>query len=186
MEVISYLFLTHFLADYPFQPGWLVEYKKQSFLGVVLHSAVHLLFATLILFPFWGLWQVWLSVGIIFVTHVAIDQTKVFLEKNSPKQTYFTIYALDQFTHLAVISMVSLTLMRDLIFPSVSAFMQIFSDRTVIHFFLVLVLVTYVYDITVWTYQNTKKPHPYKRNYSGMARNALIVSITFVLYWISR
>jgi len=186
MEVISYLFLTHFLADYPFQPGRLVAYKKKSFSGVVLHSAVHLLFAALILFPFWGRWEMWLSVGIIFVTHVAIDQTKVTLEKNSSRKTHFTIYALDQFTHLAVISLVSLTLMRDWVVPSAGAFMAFFSDRTVIHFFLVLVLATYVYDITVWTYKNTKNPHPYKRNYSMMARNALIVVIAFTLYWISR
>ncbi|MBN2096452.1 DUF3307 domain-containing protein [Candidatus Peregrinibacteria bacterium] len=186
MEVISYLFFTHFLADYPFQPGALVAYKKRSFLGVLLHSTVHLLFATLILFPFWSLWQVWLSVGIIFGTHVCIDQTKVWLEKNSPRKTHFTIYLLDQFTHLAVITLVSLTLMRDLLIPSAGSFMAFFSDRTVIHFFLVLVLATYVYDITSWTYRNVKNPHPYKRNYSLMARNALIIVIAFVLYWISR
>ncbi len=163
-----------------------MAYKKRSFLGVVLHSGIHLLFAALILFPFWGRWEMWLSAGIIFVTHIIIDQAKVTLEKHNPSSSYFTIYLLDQLTHLAVISLVSLTLMRDLVFPSAGAFMQVLSDKTIIHFALVLVLVTYVYDITVWMYRNSKKPQSYKRNYSMMARNALIVVVAFVVYWISQ
>ena len=185
MEVISYIFLTHFLADYPFQPGWLVAYKKQSFLGVLAHSAVHLIFAILILFPFWGRWEMWVSVAVIFVTHVMIDQTKVTLEKYAPRSKYFMIYILDQASHLAVITLLSLTLLKDFVFSFAGSFMQYYSDLTIIQFILVLVLVTYVYDITVWTYRNVKKPQPYKRNYSMMARNALIVAIAFVVYWIS-
>lgn len=185
MEVILYLFLAHFLADYPFQPGWLVVYKKKSFLGVVLHSLVHLVFAVLILFPFWSQWEMWVSVAIIFVTHVAIDQSKVTLEKHYPHSKYFGLYLLDQLSHLLVISFVSLFFMGDWVISISGSVAQYYSDRTIIHFVLILILSTYVYDITSWTYLNSKKPHPYKRKYSMMARNALIVIIAFVMYWIS-
>ena len=186
MQIISYLFLTHFLADYPFQPGWLIQLKKKTFWGVVLHASIHLLFAILILSPFLELCEVWLSVGIIFVTHVIIDQIKVALEKKYPTSRYFLIYILDQVSHLAIITLLSVFLLGDLVISFKEGFLQYYSDQTIIHFLLVLTLATYVYDITSWMYLNAKKLHPYKRNYAMMARNSLIVIIAFVLYWLTK
>ena len=184
MQIIPYLFLTHFLADYPFQPGWLIQWKKKSFWGVLSHASIHLLFAALILLPFWGIWEVWLSIGIIFVTHAIIDQTKVTLEKHYPRSKHFIIYALDQITHLIIISLVCIFLMGDLVISFEGGLLKYYSDRSIIHFLLILTLVTYFYDITCWTLSNCRKPRPYKRDYRLMARNALIVVIAFVLYWI--
>ena len=186
MQIIPYLFLTHFLADYPFQPGWLIKWKKKSFWGVLSHASVHLLFAALILLPFWGEFKVWLSIGIIFVTHAIIDQTKVTLEKKYPTSHHFLIYALDQITHLAIITLVCVFLMGDLVISFKGGLLEYYSTRTVIHFLLILTLVTYFYDITRWVFLNSRKPRPYKRDYRLMIRNALIVVIAFVLYWITQ
>ena len=38
MSILFYLFLSHFLADYLFQPAWLARLKQQSFFGVLIHG----------------------------------------------------------------------------------------------------------------------------------------------------
>ena len=124
MHLTLPLILGHFLADYPLQPGWLIQWKKKSFFGVLLHSSIHLLFAVLILLPFLDLWEVWLSLGIIFVTHAIIDQTKVMFEKKYPTYHHFLIYILDQITHLTIITLVYVFLMGDLVISFKEGFLQ--------------------------------------------------------------
>ena len=54
-------------------------------------------------------------------------------------------------------------------------------------YFLFLVLSTYFYDITRWTYRHSLNPQlPYKRDYHLIVVNFAIVTAAFFVYWVSR
>ena len=57
-------------------------------------------------------------------------------------------------------------------------------NRDLINFLIILNITTYFWDVTRWAYINSKKPTPFKRDYSMMARNAIIVVIAFEVYWL--
>lgn len=185
MYVIAYLFFTHFLSDYPLQPLSLVRYKKRSFLGVILHSAVHLLTATLILLPFWNYYGMWATVFTIFITHIIIDQSKVNYEKKI-KINLFSLYVLDQFSHLTVIIISSLVFFKDIIIPKSEIANKLLADPSYIIFALSLVLLTYVLDISHWVYKNNKKNLKFKRNWKLIIINTTIITILFAVYLLFR
>lgn len=183
MFLTSYLILAHFLADYPFQPNWLVKYKQKHITGLVLHSMVHFAISALLVFPFLGSVKIWWAILMIFISHNLIDRFKIFFGKRSPKCNGFYLYMLDQGMHIFVIWVVSLYFLGRME-PSISGkLLKYYSDQSVIGFMFALVLATYVWDITRWTYLGSKKNIPYKRDYRMMGGNALIVVIVFGFYW---
>ncbi len=186
MYLTLHLFLAHFLADYPLQPSWIVKMKYKSFLGVFIHTVIHLAVIILLSIPFLHLPNVWYGIAIIFVTHNIIDYSKVTIEKKFKKINHLYSYILDQALHLTIIYSVAVFLMGS-IQPYISnGWYEFYSNRYMVGFALILVLVTYVYDVTRWIVMNYKKPYPYKRDYQTMYRNALIVVIAFVVYCFTR
>jgi len=96
MSLLFYFYLIHFLADYPLQSSALVKYKKEHFLGVFIHSTVHLVTLLIVLAPFLPNNRVWAAIAIIYITHNIIDQAKVMLNKAYPKcrPDYFPFHLL--------------------------------------------------------------------------------------------
>jgi len=92
METFLALLTAHLLADFPLQPGWMIQRKKHpAVLGlhIVLVGGVAIL--TL------GGWPVTLLV-ILVVTHLVMDAIKVYVLKDSLHS-----FVVDQVVHLAVI-----------------------------------------------------------------------------------
>lgn len=179
MNLLIHFFLIHFLADYPFQPNSLVNLKKKSYWGVLLHCLIHLTTLIIVLLPFLHLKKVLIGIAVIFITHNIIDQTKVYLDKKHPKLRLH-LYLLDQITHLLIITCASFYIgsvtVPDCVF---------YSDPSVVLYVLLLVLSTYCYDVTAYFIRSRKKAVPYKRNYKLMFWNVFIVSIAFAIYWMA-
>lgn len=185
MNLLLLLLLAHFLADYPLQSNGLVKYKQAHFLGVALHSLIHLLVSVLFVWPFIAEPKVWIALAILFVSHNLSDQLKVLLSRWT-RWNGFTLYLADQFIHLMFIVALSIFYLGPMT-PRLSGLMQsVYGDESILSFFLCLTLATYFYDVSRWTYLNSKKPRPYKRDYPMMGRNALIVVIGFTVYWVLR
>ncbi len=185
MHLTLHLILAHFIADYPLQTNWLAKYKRNHAFGIFLHSFTHFVVSVILMIPFLHIGKIWLGVLIIFATHTLFDQLKVTLGKKT-KWNPFLLYVLDQIAHLVVIYWVAVYYLGK-ITPQMSGFwLNLYTDSTIVSFFLTLTLVTYFYDVSRWTYLNTKKKRPYKRDYSMMCRNSLIVIIAFVVYWVTR
>ena len=182
MNLLFHLFLTHFIADFPLQPNKLVQYKKKTFKGVFLHCLIHLAVLIIILIPFLHLKSVWIGIGVIFVTHNIIDQSKITLDKKNPRLT-LPLYLLDQILHLLVIAIVAYYI--GVVTPNLPEWMSFYTDRSIVLYILILVLVTYFYDVTRYFIRSRKKKIKYKRDYMMMLRNVFIVSIAFALYWLS-
>ncbi len=185
MNTVLYLILAHFLADFPFQSRGLVEYKQKHFVGVILHSATHFVASAVLLLPFLHLPEVWIGIASIFITHNIIDQIKISVNRKG-KMNQFMTYATDQIAHLITISIVSYVYLGELM-PKISeSGAKYYMDQSIPLYVLLLTLSTYFYDVTRWTYRNSKKSQPYKRDYGMITRNAIIVTTAFVIYWISR
>lgn len=185
MDLTLYLILAHFLADYPLQSNWLAKYKLNHLLGIFLHSLTHFIVSVILMIPFLHLASVWWGIIIVFVTHNFFDQIKVILQKKTKLHPLF-LYGIDQVAHLAVIYWVSVFYVGEVSSWFSGFWFALYADPSIISFFLILTLVTYFYDISRWIYLSAKKPILYKRDYKMMGRNALIVLIAFVVYWVTR
>lgn len=183
MSLLLYFYLIHFLADYTFQPSKLVQYKIEHFLGIVIHSTVHLITLLFVLSPFLPNKRVFTAIGVIYVTHILIDQTKVSLSKVYPKYVRF-FYFLDQIVHLIIVTACSFYV--GLLTPQYlgGTVLKLYSNQSFILYLLILVLVTYFFDVTrYFVRRNFKKP--FKRDWWGMGINALILTVVFGIYWLA-
>jgi len=184
MDITLHLILAHFLADYPLQPNRLVAFKVRHFGGVVLHSLVHVFTSVLLGLPFASQANFWLAIGTMFVTHSALDQGKVLIHRRFKKANRFLFYVLDQVGHMAVIAASSWLWLRNLT-PDLGGFwLHVFQNMSLVNYLLVLTLVTYFYDVSRWTYRNSKNPLRYVRDWKMMVQNALIVTVGFGVYWL--
>jgi hypothetical protein len=103
------LLLAHVLADFALQADWMVRAKQRGPLGVIPHILVVALMTLLAIAP---QWQAWLPAALIVIaTHTVIDVSKIELDRRMPKRR-LQLFFLDQFLHLLIIVLVSLTLMR--------------------------------------------------------------------------
>lgn len=182
MNLLLYFLLAHFLADYPLQPGSLVRLKLKHYVGVFIHGLVHLLVMILILFPFLNSSKIWIGIGIIYLTHNLIDQTKVRLDRKNPEKAKF-FYFLDQFLHWTVI--IGVCLYANHAKPNLSLeWLKWYTNYSLSLYLLCLVLATYFFDVTRYFLRLKKDSPPYRRDYKIMFKNALIVSGGFGIYWI--
>ncbi len=182
MNPILHLLLSHFVSDYPLQSNRLVKFKIKTFWGVVLHCLINLAVLIIVLFPFLRIKNVWIVIGTIFVTHLIIDEIKIILDKKYPGRR-LVHYFIDQIIHVAIIACFAVYL-TPIPFVSSTGIMSLYYDQSFVSYILILVLVTYFYDITRHFVLTRKAPAPYKRDYRMMLQNAFIVSIAFAVYWI--
>ncbi len=183
MSLLLYFYFIHFLADYPFQSFSLVKYKSEHFLGIVIHSSVHLLALLVVLAPFLPDSKLWIAIAIIYITHIIIDQTKVMLNKAYPRHVLF-FYFLDQFSHLVIVTACAFYV--GLLTPQylTGEVMDLYSSQSVVLYLLIMVLSTYVYDVTRYFTQGRHK-EAFQRDYKTMLKNAIIVTVAFGVYWVA-
>lgn len=185
MDITLHLILAHFLADYPLQSNRMVAYKSKHFGGVVLHSLMHVLTSVLLGLPFILQANFWWAIATMFVTHNILDQGKVLINRNFKKANRFLFYCLDQVAHMGIIVGSSWLWLRDLVPDFGGRWLAVYQNLWLVNFWLALILATFFYDVSRWTYRSSKKPQPYVRDWRMMARNALIVTIGFIVYWLS-
>ncbi|MBI5422096.1 DUF3307 domain-containing protein [Candidatus Peregrinibacteria bacterium] len=183
MDITLHLILAHFLADYPLQSDGMVAYKSKHFAGIVLHSLMHVLTSVLLGLPFVLQPNFWWAIGTMFVTHNVLDQGKVLIHRNFKKANRFLFYVLDQIGHMVVIVGSSWVWLRGLSPDFGGGWLRMYQDLSLVNFFLILILATYFYDVSRWTYRSSKKPQPYVRDWRMMGRNTLIVAVGFIVYW---
>lgn len=88
------LLLAHLLADFIFQPDWMVTGKNRR-LVLLLHGLI----AATLAYGLVGRWALWLVPAWIFISHIFIDYLKVRFGRDT-----FTVFLLDQTAHLAAIA----------------------------------------------------------------------------------
>lgn len=97
------LYLAHFLGDYPLQPSWLVE-AKRNWRGLLLHVSVHLIVMLAVVGSLRIL--IWPYLLTLAAFHFIIDVLKNLFFKYRP-QWIVGPHLLDQFLHLLSILLVT-------------------------------------------------------------------------------
>ncbi len=182
MNFLIHFFLAHFLSDYPFQSGKLVKLKQKRFLGVFLHTGIHLITMLVLLFPLLYIREVQYGIAFIYVTHNIIDQIKVSLDKANPKNARF-LYFLDQFVHWTIIYFTVRYIGE--VNPELSGqALALYTNNTLFLYILLMVISTYFYDVSRY-FVMLKMNKPFKRDYKTMILNGFIVTIAFGIYWLA-
>lgn len=93
MNLIAALLLSHLIGDFPLQTNQIYRLKSKSWLGIVLHTVVHVLVTALLIRQPLTVWPLLLWLGIL---HFLIDLTKLRL----PIKQQWLGFLLDQVAHL--------------------------------------------------------------------------------------
>ncbi len=185
MNPILNLLVAHFLADFTFQPQWLAAFKKRYWWGVLLHAFIHFAVMAALLFPFLKWPSAWMAIALIAVSHLGIDREKIRLSERH-RMHPLLMYLADQLLHFVILLLVAVYFFNPLAAQIDFTLPWFFTDSSVLVYLLVATLATYAYDMTRWTYRSSRKPQPYKRDYRIILINGFIVTIAFVLYWVTR
>ncbi|MFH1012491.1 MAG: DUF3307 domain-containing protein [Candidatus Peregrinibacteria bacterium] len=176
--------VAHFLADFPLQTCPLADYKKTHFFGMAIHSLMHVVISAILLIPFLHEKKVWISILVIVIFHYLFDKVKIFLNQRF-KVNEFLTYLFDQAAHLLIIILIAVYYLGPLAPHLNEMGLRYYTNPFVFLYFFTLIFCTYFYDVTRWVYRNTKKPHKYERDFVLIAKNALIVTLAFVVYWLT-
>lgn len=114
MTVFKLLLIAHLFGDYYCQPTCLVEKKKNSIKGLILHVLIYTLLIFLVLLLFGNVWEIIIWSVIVFTTHFLIDYTRVKLTKKYDERVSFWSFIVDQILHIAIIFIISLIIKDDL------------------------------------------------------------------------
>ena len=96
MTIFAALYLSHLIADFPLQTNRIYRLKTESNQGILLHVAIHLLVASILIENSLRNWPVLLVLGI---AHFLIDWTKL----RYPGYRQTPSFLLDQFAHLLTV-----------------------------------------------------------------------------------
>lgn len=95
--ILIYLFLGHFIADFLLQPNKLVAWKSQSWKGIAVHSTIHFLVTSLLLYIYLPTGAIFLITLPVALVHFMIDSLKASHQRKS--QHALIAYWVDQALH---------------------------------------------------------------------------------------
>ena len=142
--MIAYILLIgHFLADFFFQPVYLVEKKKHSIKFLLLHSAIYLITISILSFLFIEFHSAILIVLILSFIHFIIDFIRIKCDAKFDNHIFqFVSFITDQVIHIFTVIIVSylfnLNEHVNYIYAKLQSY-QVF-EKTVLYIFLIVVL----------------------------------------------
>lgn len=118
MSLFYRLLLAHIVADFPLQTKRIFNIKMNSEWGVILHTAIVLIFSIFFTFPYLEDPKYVMILSIIFLSHTVIDKIKLEYSKKINNQS-LRIFLLDQILHIATITVLTVNFNKSylLVFP---------------------------------------------------------------------
>jgi len=74
MTLFTTLMLGHLLGDFLLQTNWVFNFKTRSWVGIAIHTLIHLVATALLLHNWDELWSLFITLGIL---HFATDWVKI-------------------------------------------------------------------------------------------------------------
>jgi len=136
MSTFKILLLAHLLGDFPLQTNRIFRMKLAGTRGLVLHVAIHLFVAIIIIPTFW---QFWLLLVLLGLTHFLTDWLKLRLQ--GPDKPQLFGFVIDQIVHISVIIVLSLWQ---------PALPSIFSDALLVPAIVVAMIPAVMMLVWVW------------------------------------
>ncbi len=101
--------MAHLIADFPLQFNELFKLKVKSKWGVLFHCVIVGVVAILFSLPYLFCIWMWVAIIIMMASHFLIDYIRVLFTKKTNLDNLW-IFLLDQFCHVVVIWIISLTI----------------------------------------------------------------------------
>lgn len=176
MSLLFWLFLAHFLADFPLQTNWVYRLKCTSIAGGLVHALGVFIPLFLVLSPYLSSEEAWLALSIIVMGHFIQDTAQ---EPWHPKKNRsFAGYLFDQLGHLWWSFLVWIAYLVPLQSEALVSGIW-YQNPWIPLFFLGLIVVTYVWETTVFLWQK-KSRTVFVRNYGAMTGRGFIFSVIFI------
>ena len=83
MVSLKLLLIAHLIGDFFLQPVKLVEQKKNSIKGLIIHTIIYTLMIASVLLLFGNIWEITFWTFLIFISHFAIDYVRIKINKNN-------------------------------------------------------------------------------------------------------
>lgn len=179
------LLIAHFLGDFVLQSNELIKAKYESWKGTLKHALIVTSVAAATLFAYLGDPRTYLLLGLLAGTHFVQDVNKVIFDKYyNPKRSPLPFFA-DQAMHLFVL-WVLVTLYSDLSRFELPNWVNAwYESPMVLTCILLVILVTYTFDITVYQFKRKKQPkEPYHPDYKHMLGRLLAFGVSLLVLFV--
>lgn len=177
------LLLAHFIGDFPLQSDLIFRLKHEGLKGILPHALVILLCCATLSWPYLHLPQVWIFIVFVSVLHLFQDSLK--LSYSVLKHSLWT-YLLDQLFHVATISLIFFTGLKDIAAPAENnnILIALYNNDLLIIYVIALILATYNGYFLIRSFRNTfcgcAGKYSLFEKWFGMAERALIVTFFII------
>ena len=174
------LVLGHFIGDFILQTNKIYELKHRGLAGGLPHALLIAASYIAVSWPYLALPQIWLFILFLGVTHLLQDSLKVGFAGFAKYS--FWLYLADQFSHIALVSTVFLTDLRNLAPPiPVNSLVFLYNHNSAILNLIALIAATYNGFYLIRSFKITFSVHaakysPFEKWYEILER-ALIVTV---------
>lgn len=115
MVSLKLLLIAHLIGDFFLQPVKLVEQKKNSIKGLIIHTIIYTLMIALVLLLFGNIWEITFWTFLIFISHFAIDCVRIKINKNNKNNNIrFYSFVFDQLIHVLILVINAFVIESDL------------------------------------------------------------------------
>jgi hypothetical protein len=154
--LILQLLIAHLLGDFVFQSNDLILKKFKSWKGTFHHALIIAFFSILAIFPYWGSTKAWTLIALIFGIHFAQDVLKIEYEKRFNSKRSVWPFFLDQIFHWSLILVLARGFQKEQMLTLPSWLIHIHQSSTILCFVLGLLLVSFVWEITIYQFARRK------------------------------
>ena len=115
MDILKLLLIAHLIGDFFLQPVKLVEQKKNSIKGLIIHTIIYTLMIALVLLLFGNIWEIIFWTLLTFISHFLIDYFRIKFTKQFNNNAFsFWSYIVDQIIHVLLLVTISLVIKSNL------------------------------------------------------------------------
>ncbi|MBQ4570267.1 MAG: DUF3307 domain-containing protein [Bacilli bacterium] len=115
MDILKLLLIAHLIGDFFLQPVKLVEKKKNSIKGLIIHSLIYTIMITLVLLLFGNIWEIIFWSFLVFGSHFLIDYFRIKITKKFNNNAFsFWSFIVDQIIHVLLLVTISLVIKSNL------------------------------------------------------------------------
>lgn len=115
MGILKLLLIAHLIGDFFLQPTSLVDKKKNSIKGLIIHTSIYTLIVLFVLVLFGNVWEIIFWSVLIFASHFGIDYLRIKATKRWKNNTLsFWGFIADQVMHIVLIVIISLVIKSNL------------------------------------------------------------------------
>lgn len=179
MMIFLFFLLAHLVADFLLQTEQMVEWKRESWYGILLHGIVHFLVSLVLLAVYLPSMGIITALVLVAAAHVLIDWLKIVFEKRAKR--YLVPFLLDQAAHIAVLGFAAWMVGGTTLMVRWEPLVWVYTDYAVVVGLCLLILVTYGYEIAVFQLHR-KKSEVCSPNYSAMAQRVVLWAVLYGLF----